>query len=114
MIDLRSAPGWEWTPVDRPGCHGVDGRVAFAGPDLAVVFLRFRPGGATGAYAAPHRIDAVCLEGEGFVQVGSDEAELTAGHGIHWPPGTVHALRAGARAMVVMLLERVGPGSGLH
>jgi quercetin dioxygenase-like cupin family protein len=114
MSDLRSAPRWEWTPVDRPGCHGVEGRIAFAGPDLAVVFLRFEPWAASGPHAAPHRVDAVCIEGAGFVLTGDREVAMTEGQSIHWPPGREYGLRTAGSPMTVMLLERVGPGSGLQ
>jgi quercetin dioxygenase-like cupin family protein len=85
----------------------------FSGPALQVVMLRFRPGATIDSHATPHHIDAVCLEGSGFVSFSSEQAPFRGGHSLRWPAGAVHGLWTAGSEMTVMLLEHVGPGSGL-
>lgn len=113
VLDLSPSPQWEWAPVERPGCHGVEARVLFHGANLGVVALRFAPGGYIDAHAAPYTIEVVCMEGSGFVRVGSEERALSESYGVRWPMGVLHRLWTTTDSMTVYTFEHVGRGGGL-
>jgi quercetin dioxygenase-like cupin family protein len=58
-------------------------------------------------HAAPHPIDVVCLEGEGFIAVEDQVHTFRAGQAMRWPPHRLHRLWTGDHSMVTLMLERL-------
>ena len=103
-----ASPRPEWSPVPRPGCVNVEGRVLLARAGLAVAMLRFDVQGTIDEHAAGHDIDVVCLEGAGYVSIEDRVWALRAGLTICWPAGRPHRLWTGDQGMVTLMVERPG------
>jgi quercetin dioxygenase-like cupin family protein len=113
-LDIRSNPRPGWSPLTREGCRGVEGNVLFGGANLVVVMLRFGSDAEIDLHAAPHHIDAVIMEGSGFVQLGQESSPIGEGQSLRWPAGVVHRLWTAGSPMTALMLEHVAAGSGLH
>ena len=107
MPEPRDVPRFAWSPLPHEGCEGVEGRVLVHGSGLAVAQLRFAPGGTLHRHAAPHRIEVVCLEGSGRVEVGEDVWGLEAGRSVEWPAGVTHRLWTEETTMTTLMIERL-------
>jgi quercetin dioxygenase-like cupin family protein len=99
-------PDWELLPFE--GCVGVDGKVLLISEDLVVAMLRFARDATIHEHAADFPIDAICLEGSGFVSVGRETAPLPAGHRVRWPPGEPHRLWTEDSTMLTLMVEHHG------
>ena len=108
----QAIPVPTWTPVDRPGVRGVEALVLHRDASLLVVILRFGASATIDEHSAPWDIDVVCLEGRGWVSIGSDSAELSAGKGVHFPQGSLHRLWTNSQEMRTLVLERLDTRSG--
>lgn len=80
IISKVPRPDWTLLPVD--GCVGVEGRVLFTDSKLVVAMLRLKPDGTIHEHAADWNIHAICIEGEGYVSVDDEIAELRAGQSV--------------------------------
>lgn len=87
--------------------------MVFAGPSFMLVMLRFGARATIDPHAAPHRIDVVCIEGQGTVLTGSVEGAFREGQTVRWLPGVVHCLSTGESTMTTLMIEHVGLRSGL-
>ena len=79
-------PRPDWFALPRPGCHGVDAKVLLNSPELVLALLRFGPNSTIDEHPAPHAIDVICLEGDGFFSVAGEPARLHADERVQWPP----------------------------
>ena len=103
----QAIPRRDWTPVPRPGCVNVDGKVLLVREGLAVAMLRFDPEATLDEHAVPYEIDVVCLEGEGFISVEDRINSFAAGQWMTWPPGCVHRLWTAEHGMITLMVERL-------
>jgi quercetin dioxygenase-like cupin family protein len=103
----QSVPRPDWSPVPRPGCVNVDGRVLLARDGLLLAMLRFAPEATIDEHAASHEIDVICLEGEGFVSIEDRVNSFAAGQSITWPAGRIHRLWTADHGMITLMAERL-------
>jgi mannose-6-phosphate isomerase-like protein (cupin superfamily) len=85
--------------------QGCDGWHLLAGEDLSVIEERM----PTGTWEARHRHAHsrqffYVLEGELTLELEGSSHQLTAGHGLHVPPGCAHQARNNGQADVRMLV----------
>jgi quercetin dioxygenase-like cupin family protein len=106
-LEPQPVPRPDWSPLPHDGCVNVDGRVLLVRDGLGLAMLRFAPGGTIHEHAAPHDIDVVCLEGEGFISVEDRVNAFVAGHWMTWPAGRVHRLWTAERGMITLMVERL-------
>src|SRR5919204_6111675 len=85
-------PRPDWSEVPRPGCRGVHSKVLLHTPELLLALLRFGPGSTVDEHPAPHVVDVICLEGEGFFSVDGEPGPIRAGQRVQWPPNRPHRL----------------------
>jgi quercetin dioxygenase-like cupin family protein len=102
----QAVPRFEWKPLTRPGCRGVESRLLTARPELVLSMLRFQPGGTIDERAADHPVDVICLEGSGFISLGGRTHRFTAGHSMLWPRGVLHRLWTDRHHMLTLIAER--------
>jgi quercetin dioxygenase-like cupin family protein len=103
----QQVPHLDWSPIPRQGCVNVEGRVLLVREDLAIAMLRFGPEGTIDEHTAPHEIDVVCLEGEGFISVEDRINSFSAGQWMTWPTDRLHRLWTADRGMVTLMVERL-------
>jgi len=108
MQEPSAGPRPDWSPVPRPGCVNVEGKVLLAREGLVLAMLKFEAGGTIDEHAAPHEIDVVCLDGEGYISIEDRVWAFRTGLTLTWPPGRVHRLWTADRAMVTLMVERPG------
>jgi quercetin dioxygenase-like cupin family protein len=111
VAEIPEPESWlrpDWSPLPRPGCVNVEGRLLLIRYGLAVAMLRFEPEATIDEHSAPHDIEVACLEGEGFVSIEDRVHTFRAGQTMRWPAGRVHRLWTGDHGMVTLMLERVG------
>ena len=89
------------------GCVGVEGRVLFTDSKLVVAMLRLAPDGTIHEHPADWSIHAICIEGEGYVSVDDEIAQLHAGQSVEWPAGKRHRLWTEGTSMVAVMLEHL-------
>jgi quercetin dioxygenase-like cupin family protein len=99
----------DWQPLPRRGCVNVDSRRLLVRDGLALALLRFQPAGTIDEHAAPHDVDVVCLDGEGYISVEDRVNTFAAGQWLTWPAGQVHRLWTAERGMVTLMVERLRP-----
>ncbi len=112
MSEPFGVPRPDWTPVPRDGCLNVESKVLLALEGLVVAMLKFDAEGTIDEHDAPHDIDVVCLEGEGFVSVEDRVHEFHAGQSIRWPARLLHRIWTGDRSMVTLMVEHPRRGRG--
>jgi quercetin dioxygenase-like cupin family protein len=103
----QPVPRPEWSPLPRPGCVNVDGRVLLARDGLLLAMLRFAPEATIDEHSASHEIDVICLEGEGFISIEDRVNSFAAGQWLTWPAGLVHRLWTAERGMIALTVERL-------
>lgn len=103
----QPVPRPDWSPLPRPGCINVDGRVLLVRDGLLLAMLRFAPEATIDEHAASHEIDVICLEGEGFASVEDRVNSFAAGQWLTWPAGRVHRLWTADRGMITLMVERL-------
>jgi quercetin dioxygenase-like cupin family protein len=64
----------------------------------------------TDEHDAPHEIEVLCLEGNGFVSLEGNAAPIGAGEAVRWPAGHPHRLWTEGSTMVTLMVERPRPG----
>lgn len=99
----------QWTLVPQAGCHNVYVKNLLYLDHLAIVMLRFDAGATIHEHDAPHRIDVICLEGSGYVSVGTQQAPIQAGEKVRWPAGQLHRLWTHDTTMVTLMIEHLIP-----
>jgi quercetin dioxygenase-like cupin family protein len=107
-MEPEPSPRPDWSPVPRPGCINVEGRVLLAREGLAVAMLKFDAEATLDEHAAPYEIDVICLEGEGFISVEDRVWAFARGLTLTWPAGRVHRLWTAERSMLTLMVERPG------
>ena len=105
MSTPEPIPRPDWFALPRPGCHGVDAKVLLNSPELVLALLRFGPNSTIDEHPAPHAIDVICLEGDGFFSVAGELASLYADQRVHWPPNRPHRLWTEGRSMLTLMVE---------
>jgi quercetin dioxygenase-like cupin family protein len=103
-----SSPRPEWSPVPRPGCVNVEGKVLLAREGLVLAMLKFDARATIDEHAAGHEIDVVCLDGEGYISIEDRVWSFGPGLTLTWPAGRVHRLWTAEAGMVTLMLERPG------
>jgi quercetin dioxygenase-like cupin family protein len=93
--------------VARAGVSGVEALVLHRDVSLLVVTLKFDAEATIDEHTADWDIDVVCLEGQGWVSVGVDSAELRPGEEVRWPRGAPHRLWTNGQGMRTLMLERL-------
>jgi len=104
-MDIKAFKRPHWEPLPHEGCHGVDCRVIFVENDLALSLLRFARHATIHEHPAPFRIDVACLEGRGWMRIGSEETEFASGQWARWPPGVPHCLWTDDSTMITLMIE---------
>jgi quercetin dioxygenase-like cupin family protein len=102
----HAVPRFDWRPLRRPGCRGVETRLLLARDELVLAMLRFKPGATIDEHAADHPVDVVCLEGSGFISLQGRTHRFTAGQSMIWPPGQLHRLWTDRHDMLTLIAER--------
>jgi quercetin dioxygenase-like cupin family protein len=100
-------PNSQWRQLGRAGAINVQARQLLARDGLAVAMLRLDAEATIDEHAAPHEIDVVCLEGEGFISVEDKVYTFQAGQTLTWPAGRLHRLWTAERGMVTLMVERL-------
>ena len=103
--EAQSVRSLSWSPVPFEGCRDVDGRILLKLDHLVVGMLRFHPGGTIDRHPAAHGVDVVCLEGEGMISIGPDEAPLQAGDQVRVPGGEIHQLWTTTSSMTTLMVQ---------
>jgi quercetin dioxygenase-like cupin family protein len=103
----QRVPRPDWEPVPRLGCVSVDGKVLLVREGLALAMLRFEPEATIDEHSAPHEVDVICLEGEGFISVEDRVNSFAAGQWMTWPADRVHRLWTANHGMITMMVERL-------
>jgi quercetin dioxygenase-like cupin family protein len=101
-------------PVTGPGCVGLTVYRAPADESagVAVMHLRFEPGGRMDEHDADHPILFVALWGDGRVRVGGVGSPLRAGEAVLWPAGVLHQALAGESGLGALAIEYGLRGEG--
>jgi quercetin dioxygenase-like cupin family protein len=107
-LDIREMPRPKWSPLPRDGCNGVDGKVLLRSDDLGIATLRFDSHATIDEHTASFDVDVICLEGNGFVSVGSESSVIRAGETVRWPAGLSHRLWTDDSGMITIMVERLG------
>jgi quercetin dioxygenase-like cupin family protein len=108
LTEPEAGPRPDWSPVPRPGCVNVEGRVLLLREGLAVAMLKFDAEATIDEHAAPYEIDVVCLEGEGFISIEDKIWDFRRGLTLTWPAGRVHRLWTAEHSMLTLMVERPG------
>lgn len=106
MIQAQPEPAW--TPLPRPGVHGVEFRILLRAEGIFLANLRFSQSATIDRHSAPHEIDVICVSGSGFTSVGEDEYAIHAGQTIRWPANVDHCLWTTDDSMETIMVERYG------
>ena len=106
-MNISNVPRPDWAALPAEGCVGVEGRVLFTDSKLVVAMLRLSPDGTIHEHAADWSIHAICIEGEGYVSVDDEIAQLHAGQSVEWPAGKRHRLWTEGTSMVTVMLEHL-------
>ena len=102
-------PRFTWTRLQHRGCQRVEARGLLHSENLALVMLRFEPGGTIHEHPAGFDIDVICLEGRGMISVGGVAVRIQAGERARWPAGVPHRLWTEEAAMVTLMVEHITP-----
>lgn len=106
----------EWSPLPREGCRNVEGRVLVHDPEqgLSLSLLHFDKDGTIDEHPGESDAEVFCLEGSGFVSLGSGQSELWEGQWVFWPRGVNHRLWTEDSEMTTLMLHRrrIGRPSG--
>ena len=105
MSTPEPIPRPDWFRLPRPGCRGVDAKVLLNSSELVLALLRFGPNSTIDEHPAPHVIDVICLEGEGFFSVAGEPASLYADQRVQWPPNQPHRLWTESGSMLTLMVE---------
>jgi len=97
----------EWTPLTHPDARRVASRGLLRLDHLALAMLRFEPHGTIHAHHADFDIEVICLEGEGFTSIGTEQAALRAGERVRWPASISHRLWTTENPMVTLMVEHL-------
>lgn len=99
-----------------PNPHGVSARALHTADGAQVIMVTLRPGESLKTHAIPVAAIFYVLEGEGIVEIGDEEAEVSADHLIACPAHTPHRFRnhghADLRFLVIKLLGNATRSEG--
>jgi len=91
-----------------PNPHGVTARALYSGQGAQVIMITLRPGESLKRHVVPVEAIFYVLEGQGIVEIGDEDAEISADHLIACPAHTPHRFRnhgpADLRFLVIKLL----------
>lgn len=104
-MKVEPVPRGEWSPLPRPGCTDVDGKVLLSTAELLIAMLRFGSSGTIDEHSAAHEIDVICLEGRGNTSIENESHSLSAGERVRWPAGKLHRLWTDGETMVTLMVE---------
>ena len=93
-----------------PNPHGVSARKLYASGGAEIVLIALRPGESLKNHAVPVEAVFYVLEGEGTVEIGDEEARVTADCLVPCPAGAPHRLRSEGPGMLRFLVIKL-PGS---
>jgi quercetin dioxygenase-like cupin family protein len=109
---IENQPRPDWSPLNRPGCPGVEGRVLMNRDGIAVANLRFSSNATIDRHSARFDIDVLCIDGAGFTSVGDESYPIHAGQTVRWPANVDHCLWTEDGAMETIMVERYGRPDG--
>ena len=105
MLKIEAFQRPDWTPLPFDGCNNVSAKALQRFPHIAFAMLRFEPNGNIHEHPAEIEIDVYCLEGEGMVSVGDEQAPFKAGQRVRWMAGVNHKLWTTDNHMVTLMVE---------
>lgn len=105
MLKVESFQRPDWTDLPYEECHNVSFKALQRLPDFALAMLKFEPGGTIHEHPADYDIDVYCLEGEGMVSMGNEQAPIKAGERIRWLAGLNHQLWTLDSTMITLMVE---------
>lgn len=105
-LTVESIPRPQWTPLPYAGCENVAVKVLLTLPHISLALLKFDPYGTIHEHDAEIDIEVICLEGEGMVSVGREQAPLRAGERVSWPAKTRHRLWTHDSTMLTLMVEQ--------
>jgi len=106
-MSTTNQPKPEWSPVPRPGCHGVQGRVFLKRAGIVVANLKFDECATIDEHTAPVDIDVICIDGAGFYSIEGQVEAIKAGQSTVWPKGKLHQLYTEGSTMQTLMVERL-------
>lgn len=104
-LDIKPIRSDAWKPLPFEGCINVSVKMLIKLDHLGLAMLRFEPHATIHEHPADIEIDVICLEGEGMVSLGEEQAPLTAGHFIRWTAGIPHRLWTEDTTMITLMVE---------
>jgi quercetin dioxygenase-like cupin family protein len=104
-LDIQPVRQAAWMPLPFEGCHNVQVKMLLKLDHLGVTMLQFEPDGTIHEHSANMDIDVICLEGEGMVSIGDEQAAFKAGERIRWTAGLLHCLWTTHSRMVTLMIE---------
>lgn len=107
MLKIDSFKQAEWTVLPREGCHNVRYKALQQFPGFELAMLKFEPDGTIDEHPADIEIDVLCLEGEGMISMGDEQAPFKAGQRLRWVAGINHRLWTTDSSMVTLMVEHV-------
>lgn len=96
-------------PDGPPGTERVEGRVIHSDARGLISELAFARRGRMEPHSNPNTTWFLVIEGGGFVQVGDETTRVSAGEGVLWPAGVVHAAWTDLSGMRAIVVEFAGP-----
>ena len=105
MLKVESFKRPDWTEFIHAGCHNVSFKALQQLPDFALAMLKIEAHGTIHEHPADYDIDVYCLEGEGMVSMGDEEAPIKAGDRIRWLAGINHQLWTLDSPMITLMVE---------
>lgn len=111
-LDIQPIQHDGWTPLPAEGCRNVYVKMLLKLDHLGLAMLRFEPDGTIHEHPAQIEIDVICLEGEGWVSMGDEQAPLKAGQRIRWAAGIPHRLWTTETSMLTLMVEHYPINSG--
>lgn len=105
MLKVESFQRPDWTDLPFEGCHNVRSKSLQRFPDFALAMLKFEPDGTIHEHPADFDIDVYCLEGEGMVSMGDEQAPIKAGERVRWLAGHNHQLWTIGSPMITLMIE---------
>ena len=87
--------------------HAIVSRTLLQTPQLRAVLFHFDAGQELTEHTSPHRATVQVLSGGCEFLLGTEWHSLKAGDFVHMPPGLPHAIRAGERFSMLLMLVPV-------
>lgn len=104
-MEIVPSPRPDWEPLPTDGYDGIEGQLLINRPEITVSLLRLSQGATVPPHPDPDTAYVICRDGSGVVQVGEEEADISAGEFVVWPAGLIHGLRSGLEGMTVLVIH---------